>query len=408
MTAFIGQRALAAVGAVALVAALGIGNNAWADRDEKEKDGGNIVVGVISAPVVTNGLVAGEPTEINVILNAPKVAEAFALDPQEFGHQIPAGGRMEIELSDTFTRNTRINPDTGEEEVVPINPNANVILTTGPQNPIIAQSGASVARGNWSVSDDGANVITITPNGGSGKNGLEGERAKEIGVKVAHIRPNPRNPSGAPYQNGDAGEVGTIYMRIFDKNGKLKEAGFGDAVFQASVGRQIHNTNAGLRTRPGGSPDAELIENVNFQRVGPGTKLTNMQKTVPFSAGLPYAPRFLLFEALEVSGDSFIPQDGIANVSYAVDADRPWIATVLENGINVVGTIVMSGPSAGSRGEILPSPGPTVLDGNGSFLNVPVEVGSESGVYTVTVSLLGGGEARNTIVVKGETEDDDD
>lgn len=54
---------------------------------------------IVSAPVVTNGIVAGEPTEFNLLLNAPGTDVETAFDPGEFGHQIPAGGRMEVELS---------------------------------------------------------------------------------------------------------------------------------------------------------------------------------------------------------------------------------------------------------------------------------------------------------------------
>ncbi len=374
---------------------------------EDDDDENNIVAGIISAPVVMNGLVANEPTEFNLIFNAEGVGLKRALDPNVFGYQIPMDGRMEIELSEEFKRNTRINAETGLSEPVPINPNANIILTTGPQNPIIFAAGDTVAKGNWSVSDDGANLITITPNGGTGANGLENARANEIGMKVVHIRPNPRTVEGMPYINGDVGEEGEVEIRIYDAADRLIAEGEAEFDFAARVGRQIHITNDGLRTTPGSSPDVETIELIDFQRVLPGTSLTNTTKTAPFSAGYPYAPRFIIFEALDptVRGQftdaSFIPQAGIAGISYEIHPTKPWRAKLIEiNSVGqqkTVGSIVMKGPDKHSRGEILPSVGSTSLDGNGSRFSVPVKVGNKPGRYTVTVRFHGGGKATTTI-----------
>ena len=382
---------------------------AFADND-KDDDESNIVAGIISAPVVMNGLVANEPTEFNLIFNASGVGLKRALDPQVFGYQIPAGGRMEVELSDEFKRNTRVNAETGLIEPVPINPNANLILTTGPQNPIIFQSGDTVARGNWSVSDNGKNLITVTPLGGSGANGLENARANEIGMKVIHIRPNPRTVSGMPFINGNAGEEGEVEVRIFDKNNKLIAEGEGDVTFRAAVGPQVHNTNEGLRTTPGGSPAVETIEMIDFQRVAPGTALTNTTKTAPFSAGYPYAPRFLLFAELnpevrgEFTSDSFIPQTGIEGVSYEVNERKPWRAKLIRYNavgeVEKIGVIVMKGPNKKHRGEILPPVGITTIGGNGSFLSVPVKVANKKGRYAVKINLFAGGKATTTIIAE--------
>ena len=380
---------------------------AFADDDDDDKN--NIVAGIISAPVVMNGTVANEPTEFNLILNASSVGLKRALNPQIFGYQIPAGGRMEVELSEEFVRNTRINPETGLSEPVPINPNNNIIITTGPQNPIIFQAGATVARGNWSVSDDGKNLITITPLGGSGDNGLENARANEIGVKVIHIRPNPRTVEGMPFINGAAGDEGEVEVRIYNAENTLVAKGEGEVTFRNSVGRQIHNTNAGL-TSPGGSPAAETVELIDFQHVAPGTELTNTTKSTPFSAGFPYAPRFLLFEALnpEVRGlftaESFIPQAGIDGVTYEVSSKKPWRAKLVRYNSNgekeSIGVIVMKGPNRKNRGEILPPVSPTTVGGNGSILSVPVKVSNKAGKYTVSVKLDHGGKARTTIIVE--------
>jgi len=368
----------------------------------------NIVADIISAPVLSNGIQANEPTEFNLIMNASGLGKDQALDPQVFGYQIPAGGRMEVELGGGFTRNTIIN-SAGVREPVAIKPNANIILTTGPQNPIIFQNGATVARGNWSVTDDGKNTITITPNGGFAENGLENTRANEIGIKVIHVRPNPRTIAGMPFTNGNPGEKGTVAVRIYNALNVLIARGMKSVEFRAYTGRQVNNTNEGLRTPKGGSPVAETIELIDFQRVAPNTSLTNSSAYVPFSAGAPYAPRFVLFEALDenVRGQftqaSFIPQAGIANVTYEVKVDEPWKANLVEvtpTQTLIIGTILLTGPDEHSPGLILPSQGLTILNKNGSFLNVPTKVGASIGTYKVMINMHDGGSATTHIIVE--------
>jgi len=371
-----------------------------ASEKKKEKDDDNIISTIVSAPVVTNGLVAGEPTEFNILLDAKKVTDSTAFDPDNFGHQIPSGGWMEIELSGTYMRN-----HLADGSPVPLFNNRSVILTTGPQNPIKANNTGGVDEGNWNLETDASNhnLIIIRPAGGHGKNGLEGTRASEIGFKVIHVRPDSKNrtDSGTPFYNGPAGTVGSIAVRIYKHSGKLVEQGYADVVFAASVGRQVHISNEGIRTR--GAPP-EVVELIDFQHVAAGTMLSNSTRPAgsSFSDGVPYAPRFIMFESLDTTGKSYIPQPGIANIGYSVDASRPWLATLEENG-NPVGTIIMTGPIASSRGEIQASSTLTTVGGNGSFFNVPVKVGSEEGLYTVTVSFSSGGSATITIVV-----DDDD
>jgi len=363
-------------------------------------DSFNIIMDVVNAPVVTNGLVAGEPTEINILLRSKEVGDESALDPANFGHQIPSGGWMEVELSGKFMRNRN---ELGEPIVNPVMANRNIILTTAPQNPIVATKGSGVQHGNWRVEDGGDQLLTIVPIGGNGDNGLEGLRAKNIGFKVIHIRPNPRSGDGpAVFVNGPAGMVGTVSVRIYAKDGELKESGYSDIVFQANIGPQINITNAGLTTGGQGSPNtlsAELVESTIFQHVAAETRLVETMKLVPFSAGRPYAPRFLLFDESANQPDSFIPQVGLENVSYLVDPARPWTAKLVVDGSEVIGAITLAGPMSSSRGMILANDQVTAIGGNGSVLNVPVKVGKMKGLYTLTVTLVGGGSAVNTIIV---------
>lgn len=368
-----------------------------ADRND---DSDNIIVEVISAPVIANGLVGLAPTEFNVILNAPEARDQdFALDPELFGHQIPSGGRMEIELGGDIT----INPDVAADPGL-FQTNAHVILTTGPQNPIHGNAGDSVQLGNWSASlspyhTSSSHLVTITPDGGKGRKGLEGKRARKIGVKVVHIR--PRNGL-IPFFNGPDGGVVSVAIRIYDNKGKLSEAGFDAFVLRSKedVGPQAYITNNGVRTGDASDPQPtmEVNEHTNFQRVAPNTALDNITRLDggSFSDGLPYAPRFLLFKAAGPDD----PSEGIV-ARYEVDATRPWLARMYENGFQI-GTIQIKGPSGGNQGSILTDPVAT-----SNIFSVPVQVGDASGVYTVSVRMLGGNESVNTIVVTDDDDHDD-
>lgn len=352
---------------------------------------GNIVTDVVSAPVVGNGIVAGEPTEFNIFLSSDEARKQLAFDAEFFGHQIPAGGRMEIELGEHFLPNPQF--------VGPLQANANIILTTGhPQNPIVATAGTGVQHGNWAAALNGR-IITITPQGGSGANGLENARAQQIGFKVIHLRPGaPRGLTGTPFLNGAPGTVGKIKVRIYDADGNIVDQGRGNVVFRASVGRQVHVTNVGLTTPMQGSPatvSAALVESSNFQHVAPGTTLTGIAM-----GEAPYAPRFLLFEAVETTGDSFIPMPGIADVSCVIDAKHGTRAVLMQSG-QEIGEAVLHGPSKAPAGRLLGGcqtlvPG----NGNGTILTVPMQVGQHSGAYRLELELDDGGEATNVTIVE--------
>jgi hypothetical protein len=386
------------------------------DDDDDDDKAVNIVTAVVPPPVVANGIIAGEPTEIIVLLNVPEAPEGLAADPNFFGHQIPAGGRLEIELGGTFERNGVDNGDA----FVPVNSNAFAILVTGlPQGPITMPAGDGVQHGNYTIVDDGNKIISYVPNGGSGDNGLEQARANEIGVKVVHIRPRPNTNVGpAPFTNGAPGTEGTVAIRIFNSENEIVEQGHGSVMFPAAGGRVVGPTNIGLATGGQGSPatvTTELVESVTFQHVAKRTVLENTVRPAggSFSDGAPYAPRFVLFEKQAMQPDSFIPFKGIAGVGYIVDQDDPNEADVVEdsNGNGVadegdtkIGKIEMDGPKK-SNGTILPSPGLTtsgdgVTGPNGSIFNVPVQVGNKKGVYTVTVSLDDGNRATTTLIVE--------
>src|SRR5210317_2124122 len=79
----------------------GVNSAARAEDDEKI----NIVRAIVSPPVVSNGTIAGEPTEVIGVLAVKDAPPNLAMDPEYFGYQIPAGGRLEVELGGTFERN---------------------------------------------------------------------------------------------------------------------------------------------------------------------------------------------------------------------------------------------------------------------------------------------------------------
>lgn len=390
---------------------MGASNTALAHGEDKI----DILRAIVSPPVVSNGTIAGEPTEVIGVLAVQDVAPNLAMDPDNFGYQIPAGGRMEVELGGSFERNGVDNAKAFRA----INSNANFVLVTGlPQAPITAPAGDGVQHGNYIISDDGDKIITVTPNGGKGGKGLEQDRAKEIGIKVVHIRPRPgTDESTSAFTNGSAGSTGTMAVRIYDSRNKLKESGSAAVTFPASVGQVVGATNVGLATGGQGSPattTTEVVESVNFQHVEPGTELTNTVRVGAFSENAPYAPRFLLFDKLANQPDSFIPQKGLAGIGYITTPDPTHVHMVQDtNGNGVpddgdtrVGHTTISGP-AGSNPEILPSDalttsGDGVTGPNGSIYNVPVRIGSEEGVYNITAILEDGNVARTTIIAEDD------
>ena len=382
------------------VVLLGVMAVTSASADDKDD---NIIVDIINAPVVSNGLVANAPTEFNAIFSAKGADNpAFALDPARFGHQIPEGGRMEIQLTGAFSIDQGLEIDPSGFLT-----NGHVILTTGPQNPIHGNAGDSVQLGNWTATlspnvPSGGHIITITPDGGNGKNGLQGDRAKKIGVKVVHVRPRA---GIVPFTNGPAGSIGSVAVRIYDAGGKLREAGVGDIMFRskADVGPQVAITNIGVRTGGAGAPQPtmEVNENTNFQRVAPDTQLQNIARlpgTTTFSESTPYAPRFNLLQAAAADEPGNV---GII-AYYSVDPVRPYLAT-LSDASGQIGTVTINGPSETSRGILMADPG-TISN----ILSVPVQVGAEEGIYSVTVRLLGGNQSVNTIIVKDYDEDGDE
>jgi hypothetical protein len=379
---------------------------------------------IVSAPVVANGTVAGEPTEFNLLLHRDGVPAHKAMDPEVFGLQIPAGGRMDVELGGSFIP----NPGFSEaDDTLPLfKPARNIIITTGPQNPVKPNT-EEVSGGFWGVSFDQAanpNLVSIFPRCGTEvacqnldadyPGGLNGTRARALGFKVIHIRPNDRGQKHetTPFYNGPAGSIGTVYVRIYNADNSLVAAGSDRIVFRRQVGTQVHLTNSATRD------DNSVVSLTNFQHVASGTVMdgTSIPEGGSFADGAPYAPQFLLFENfgkhdrdqfptgddLPGPGDeSFIPFPGIDGVTVVPSHRNPRFARLVQYGTKTVGRVVMMGPWKRSGAVILGNDIPTTASdtANGSRLFVPVKVGKVPGHYRVIVHMNGGGTAVNTIVV---------
>jgi len=350
-----------------------------------------------SAPVVSNGLVAGAPSEYNLVLRRTGVAAYRALDPQVRGFEIPSGGSLEIVHRDGFDRLNN-----------PVAANTNIILTTGPQNPIVSTRGRGPQHGDWRIEDDGALTLTVVP---EGPEGLSGARAQSMGLKVIHVRPNPRSGEGpAIFRNGPPGTVLTIDVQIRDAEGAVIAKGRARAPVMPPDQPKVFVSNARLQTGRQGRPEVEaaLVESVDFQRVGPGTRLDQVT-----SAGPNQAPTFILFAPASDQPDSFVPQVGIAGVGLRLDGSNSGRGVLIRdaNGDQalgtdepVIGSVEISGP-AGSAPRLLPTESLTVSgDGrtgpNGSQLVVPVRLGEKTGAYALTVSLVGGNSATITSYVE--------
>lgn len=306
---------------------------------------------------------------------------------------------MEVTLGGSFERNPAF---VGEMEAL-----FHAAVLNGHQhNPIVPGAGAPTHHGNWVLEDSGGMSFSVVPLGGAGRNGLEGDRARKIGLKHLHIRPDPRDGASlekAPFLNGPAGSVGTVEVRILDSRGEVREQGHGSVVFHSRLGRIAGINNIGVVREPILEPDTlnDPIESVNWQHVPPGAELV-LTEALPegvdfFSQGY-YAPRFIMIERHEDQPDSYFPYELIPGVSYTVNPDAPWQASLTENG-TVIGAIVIDGPATDSRGELLPPLEPTT-DDLLSRLLVPCRVGEQPGLYRLTVTLLDGGSTTVHVVVE--------
>lgn len=372
-----------------------------------------LIMDVVTSPVVSNGLVAGEPTDINILLTSKNTPNSLAFDWTKFGRQIPSGGRMEVEFEGTFERNGVDNT----QPYVDVNNNQTFILGTGhPQNPIVESNGTGVQHGNYIVKDLGYKVISVIPNGGINTNGLANTRASQLGMKVIHVRPNTTG-NLAPFRNGPAGTIGIVKVSIMDAADRVVASGLHRVEFlpKTETGPHIAINNEGFATLLQSSPNTttvELVESIDFQHVPPSSALLNRVPTKPLGQGAPYALQFILIDAPSTQPDSFMPMKGIAGVGYLPDTASQSRAKIMkdtnlnggiEEGDSEIGIVTITGPAPAkilSFNSSLTTSGDGITGPNGSILKLPVQVGSKKGVYKVKATLYGGSTSIATIIVE--------
>jgi hypothetical protein len=377
----------------------------------------NIITSVKSGPNVPNGLVAGEPTNIMITLRAPAQSNPIlAMNPAYFGYQIPAGGRMEVELGGSFIRNGTDNPAT---EFVPTDSNETIILGTGlAKNYIVAAKGNGVQHGNYGIQDNTANVIKIVPLGGVKTTGLENARANQIGVKSIYLQPNA-NGDRTPFTNGSVDSIGTVMVRIFNAQKTVIKTGEYNVKFVSPasvVGPQIMLNNDNFATPLQTSAETvstELVESTDFQQTEPSSALLSKLPSRPLSTNAPYALQFLMTDSVLKQPDSYAPMMGIPGVGYKINTTDRSKAKLYKD-INLDGILDAADPEFGSisitgpvRAKLLALPNAqlTVADdgvtgANGSILRIGAELGFAVGLYKVRVKLNSGAEAVSHIVAR--------
>lgn len=223
-----------------------------------------IVGKVTGSPLNSTGLVKGGPSLINVYLQKPGAEGIEFYDPKIPGFGIPPGGRIEVEMAEGFERDHGVALDTGAVHMVSGTP----------------QHGLS-SRALGYVSKEGANKNTFyitapTPAGLPAEKLLPRATVKKldpipnIGLKTFHI-----GLSTVAFRN--AGDTGTVKVRIVDGRGTVTASGSASVRFFHTELPQIHPNNFLNQGR-----------NHNWQRIKPGGVLGKTAGTVPLT--------FMLFD----------------------------------------------------------------------------------------------------------------
>jgi hypothetical protein len=217
---------------------------------------------------------------------------------------------VELSLEFIYDTNTALSPI----------PNSLVELAIANENPIYGDpcpytgSQAATVCGGWTSAFGGSsNEIQFNPPAG----GLLGERASQVGVKLAHIHPFTGNVIGLYSNvfgvcksdvdvyclddndcpgNNDVCEskalTGSVTATILDALGNVLYKEKQDVEFQQVPQYNVYAVNLGL------TEQVEVVESVDYyQCVEPDTIVDTTDK-VPgalFSSAAPYAPRFILF-----------------------------------------------------------------------------------------------------------------
>lgn len=218
-----------------------------------------LVAQVISSPLSAAGTVKGAPTGINVYFQSEDAQGSAFFAPEIPGYGIPAGGRVEIEMGDGFER----VPDA---EIAP--PTATLVSGAPQQGLPGSALGYAVNEGN------APNVIALVPESPEGlpveslvppAPGAQDDPIVNQGFKVAHV-----GLIKSAFRN--AGDSGTVTVRILDGDGSVVHEGSGTVDFLDAPVPQIF---------PNNFPDAG--RNHNWQPLTPGETLGIAEGTVPIA-----------------------------------------------------------------------------------------------------------------------------
>jgi hypothetical protein len=263
-------------------------------------------------------LQAGAPTNLQLLFGSQGNPIDDALNPSYFGLSIPHGGKLIVELSPEFIydTNTALSPI----------PNSLVDLAIASENPIFGDpcpyNGAQAATvcGGWTSAFGGSsNEIQFIPPVW----GLIGERASQVGIKLAHIHPFPGNATGLYrnvfgvcrsdtnvycldsddcLENKDVCDLtalpGSVTATVLDALGNVVYKEKQVVEFQQLSQYNVYAVNLGL------TEQMEVVESIDYYEcVEPDTTVDTKDK-VPgeiFSSGGPYAPRFMLFPPQDIA-----------------------------------------------------------------------------------------------------------
>jgi len=216
-----------------------------------------IVNKIVNSPLSATGLVKGARTGINVYLQSKEVPGIEFMDPKVIGYGVPPHGRIEVEMGAGFERDPK----------VPLEQKTIMVVTGAPQQGMSGKAvGYLVGEGK------NANTITITPTGDKGllaeklmspAPGAKGDPIRQRGIKVFHV-----GLLQSAFVN--AGESGTVHVRIFD--------GKGHVVHQGNVSVNFIDTPV-PQIQPSNFPDSQ--RNHNWQTINTGGTLGVTPGTLP-------------------------------------------------------------------------------------------------------------------------------
>jgi len=218
-----------------------------------------VVGSIVNAPLSATGTVKNARVGINVYLQNEAAPGIDFMDPAVTGYGIPAGGMLEVEMAEGFER------DWG----VPLSQSAIMLVTGAPQQGL---PGADIGYTVGEAGDE--NTFVITPVNESGldadniKSPAPGSAADPIqnrGIKVIHI-----GFQESAFLN--AGDSGTVNVRIKDKDGNIVAGGSGSIDFLDAPVAQVLPTNF-----------PQKVRNHNWQIIKPGDTLGQTEGALPLT-----------------------------------------------------------------------------------------------------------------------------